>query len=70
MSIAYSFMYREARVFSVWLRCVFTILTETKASHLVLVLQPFSASHTHTGLTGGESGFVHQWSFLHQEEAV
>lgn len=40
---ACSFMYHEVRVFSVWLRCMSAVLTKTKASRHVPVLQSFSA---------------------------
>lgn len=40
---ACSFMYHEVRVFSVWLRCMSAVLTKTKASHRVPVVQSSSA---------------------------
>lgn len=69
---ACSFMYHEVRVFSVWLRCMSAVLTKTKASRRVLVLQSFSALGFLFFLPAGLSGFgfVHQWSFLHQAKAV
>lgn len=69
---ACSFMYHEVRVFSVWLRCMSAVLTKTKASHRVPVLQCCGGFFCFFFfLTAGFSGFgfVHQChSYIKQKQ--